>query len=145
MFGFQTVGPDICGFGGNTTEELCARWYQIGSLYPFARNHNANDSIAQEPYALGSTVMESAKTNLKLRYSFLMYFYYFFVNKKGLGTIWKPLFFEFPQDSNTYLDDIADTQFMIGPNLMAAPILEQGKTERTVYFPQSKWLNFLNG
>lgn len=45
------------------------------------------------------------------------------VNKKGLGTIWRPLFFEFPFDANNYVDEIADTQFLIGGNLMAAPIL----------------------
>lgn len=98
------VGADICGFGGNTTEELCARWFQLGSLYTFARDHSDLYSIPQEPYALGNTVLAAAKINLKLRYSLLKYFYTIFVEKKGLGTIWRPLFFEFPLDSNTYLD-----------------------------------------
>lgn len=98
------VGPDICGFGGNTNVELCARWFQIGALYTFARNHNDLNGISQEPYALGPVVLESAKTNLKLRYSLLKYFYSLMVNKKGLGTIWRPLFFEFPFDANTYVD-----------------------------------------
>ena len=127
-------GADICGFGGNTTEELCSRWFQLGSLYTFARDHNDLHSRDQEPYALGETVLAAAKTNLKLRYSLLKYIYSLFVMKKGLGTIWKPLFFEFPLDSNSYIDDIVNTQFLIGPNLMAAPILEQGTTSRKVYF-----------
>jgi alpha-glucosidase (family GH31 glycosyl hydrolase) len=94
---------------------------------------------------LGETVLASAKINLKLRYSLLKYFYYLFVNKKGLGTIWRPLFFEFPQDTNTYVDDIADTQFLIGPNLMSAPILEPGVTQRKAYFPEFNWYNLETG
>ena len=139
------VGADICGFGGNTTEELCARWFQLGSLYTFARDHSDKNSKSQEPYALGDTVLGAAKTNLKLRYSFLKYIFTLFINKKGLGTIWKPLFFEFPLDLNTYIDDIADSQFLLGPNLMVTPILEAGTTQRKVYFPQTSWINFQTG
>ena len=98
FLGFQMVGPDICGFGGNTTEELCARWYQLGALYTFARSHNDHDSKSQEPYALGDTVLAAAKTNLKLRYSLLKHFYFLMVSNRGLGTIWKPMFFEFSFD-----------------------------------------------
>lgn len=90
-------------------------------------------------------MLATAKKNLKLRYSFLKYFYYLLVNKKGLGTIWRPLFFEFPFDTNTYLDDIADTQILIGPNIMATPILEPATTSRKVYFPEVTWLNFQDG
>jgi len=53
LWGTQMTGADICGYSGNSTAELCARWYQLGSLYPFARNHNKLGSSDQEPFAFG--------------------------------------------------------------------------------------------
>lgn len=146
MFGFQMVGPDICGFGGNTTEELCARWYQLGAVYTFARSHNDDSSRPQEPYALGDTVLTAARNALKLRYSLLKQIYFYIITARGYGGIWVPLFYECSYEETCYEDDLVDTSFFLGPNMLVAPIVEQGATSRQVFFPAyTVWYDFYTG
>ena len=51
--------------------------------------------------------------------------------------IMRPMFFDFPADERCYA--LSD-QYMFGPDILFAPILEQGQTEREVYLPAGKWL-----
>ena len=145
------VGADICGFFGSTTPELCLRWYQVGAFYPFARNHNHDQSIDQEPWAflnqnLGYEVLGTARASLKTRYSILKWYYSRFIATKGLGTVFRPLFFEFPHEEDLYWDHgPSESQFLLGSSLMCTPKLEASGHKIKAYFPKATWYDFFSG
>eukprot|EP01113_Clastostelium_recurvatum_P013817 TRINITY_DN1741_c0_g1_i2.p1 TRINITY_DN1741_c0_g1~~TRINITY_DN1741_c0_g1_i2.p1 ORF type:complete len:845 (-),score=218.14 TRINITY_DN1741_c0_g1_i2:39-2573(-) len=143
LFGIPLVGADICGFGGDTTEELCCRWMQLGTMYGFSRNHNSIGSRSQEPYAFGPTLVNVSTIAIKLRYSLMPYFYtqFFSVHTQG-GAFWKALFYEFPSDSATLA---IDRQFMLGSALLVTPVLTQGATSVSGYFPAASWYDWYTG
>ena len=81
IFGIPMTGDDICGFFFDADDKLCSRWYSLGSLYPFSRNHKILEAIEQEPYAFyerdynETYTLNMAKYALRIRYSLLRFFY----------------------------------------------------------------------
>ncbi|KAM9393037.1 lysosomal alpha-glucosidase [Pholidichthys leucotaenia] len=143
MFGVPLVGADICGFGGNTTEELCVRWMQLGAFYPFMRNHNDKPNAPQEPYVFGQKAQAAMRSALNLRYSLLPFLYTLFHHAHASAeTVARPLFIEFPSDPNC--QDI-DKQFLWGSSLLISPVLEQGAVELAAYLPAGTWYSLHNG
>ena len=144
MFGIPLVGADVCGFHNNYTQEMCGRWMQLSTFYPFARNHyNLTDKEGhmlqpQEPYNMNETYKSAARSAIYQRYEYLRYLYtcLFEISRNYKATLIKPLFFEFPEDEGTYKN--LEYSFMVGSALKVTPILtkedsDNGKVES--YFP----------
>ena len=54
----------------------------------------------------------------------------------------RAMFYEFPNDEITWN---LKTQYMFGPDILVAPIIESGSKKRTVYLPEgSKWIDARN-
>lgn len=137
LLGVPLVGADICGFQGNTSEELCVRWTQLGAFYPFMRNHNSKDSLPQEPYRFSEQAQQAMRKAFALRYALLPYLYTLFYQAHVYGdTVARPLFLEFPEDPQTWL---VDRQLLWGKALLITPVLKPGETEVTGYFPRGTW------
>jgi alpha-glucosidase (family GH31 glycosyl hydrolase) len=143
LFGIPMTGADICGFAGQANDEFfCAQFYQIGSLFPFSRSHFAIETNPKEPYAMGDLLKKTARMSLRFRYSILKYYYSQFLANNGVGTIFRPVYYTFPAEDALYSDDVLDSQFMIGEDLMVVPNINKDKSlERNAYFPKAFWFN----
>ncbi|KAJ2611187.1 hypothetical protein H4S08_003272 [Coemansia sp. RSA 1365] len=139
IFGIPMVGADICGFIGNATEELCARWIELGAFYPFSRVHNSIDMKSQEIYRW-DTVAEAGRRALAVRYALLPYIYSCYQEAVERGwPVARPLVFEFPTIQDT-VDN--DRQLLLGDSILISPVLIQGARFVDAFFPQGWWYNW---
>lgn len=143
LSGIPFAGPDIGGFSHHASGELVARWTQMGALFPFCRNHSAIDTHRQEPWQFGPEVEAACREALRLRYRWLPYLYTLFEEAARTGMpVIRPLMLAYPDDPETWrLSD----QFLLGPDVLVAPVLRPGQRRRMVYLPAGRWRDLLTG
>lgn len=143
LSGVAFTGPDVGGFAHDTNGELLTRWTQVGAFTPYFRNHSALETIRQEPWQFGEKYESIIKRYIQLRYQWLPQLYSLFHEAHETGLpVMRPLMLEYPADEKTY--QLYD-QFMIGNNVMIAPIMQPGVTDRAVYFPEGTWVDYFTG
>lgn len=148
LFGIPFVGANICGDNGgkredSDSEELCLRWIQLGMFYPFSRMYSSAAGKICEAGKYSHEFFHSTRYAIELRYKLLPYLYHlFFLAHTEGSTVMRPLFHEFPADNKTYN---ITKQFMWGPALMIAPVLEKSAEHVEIYIPEGLWYDFYSG
>jgi len=143
LSGFPFAGSDIGGFAQPVSAELYTRWLQTGVFYPFMRSHSELGAPDKEPWAFGYQFEAVNRRAIELRYQLLPHIYNLMQQASQTGVpALRPLFLEFPEDDKAAaLDD----QFMFGADLLAAPVLWEGETLRTLYLPKGDWYDYWTG
>lgn len=143
LSGMPFAGTDIGGFSSDATKELMCRWLELGSFSPFCRNHSAAGTRVQEPWTFDEETMEIYRKYLGLRYALLPYFYDLFREQELTGLpVMRPLVLQYEQDAETRN---MNGEFMVGENLLIAPVVEQGVTQKLVYLPEGSWYDYWTG
>ncbi|MBE6088309.1 MAG: glycoside hydrolase family 31 protein [Clostridium beijerinckii] len=152
---------DIGGFfGGHIDDpdfhEVLIRWFEYGTFCPVMRLHGYRwpfkpqygttggaecvSGADNEVWSYGDKVYEICKKYLKIREAMMPYITTLMEEAHKKGTpVMRPMFYDFPEDKLCWENE---SQYMFGPNILVAPIMEKGQTEREVYLPVgSNWTN----
>lgn len=147
---------DIGGFlGGDISDEhfreLLVRWFAWGCFCPVFRMHGERspwyereeefiNNVRQltsgqdnEVWSFGEENYEILKKYLFIRERLRPYIRACMKNASTTGApVMRPLFFDFAKDPTAWA--VSDC-YMFGPDLLVAPVMEAGATERRVYLP----------
>jgi alpha-glucosidase (family GH31 glycosyl hydrolase) len=113
-------------------------------MYPFSRNHNAINSVSQEPWAFGPVLIETNNISIRNKYMLFLYFYSRMnqISVDG-GMLFQPAFFVYPNEMSLLYN--ATTNFMLGEALIVHPCLWQGINGTTSFFPDDIWYDLYTG
>ena len=163
MCGIPWWNSDIGGFSGGDIEspyfrELIVRWFQFGLFCPVMRLHGSRirpknyvyrHPGVYEPSGGDNEIWSFGEKNYPILRDLILFRerlkpYILECAKRTAQTgepIMRPMFFDFPEDS--VCQELSD-QYMFGPDILFAPIIRQGETERSVYLPEGRWIRTLD-
>ena len=163
--GIPWFTTDIGGFGGGRTDdpafhELLVRWFQVGTFLPVMRLHGdrapaspvrAADGSERNPtgagnelWSFGDAVYDVLERYVHLREDLRDYTRELMAAAHTDGQpVMRGLAHEFPDDAHAW--EVAD-EFLYGPSLLVAPVLEAGATSRSVWLPAgATWTSLVTG
>lgn len=136
--------------------ELILRWFQFGVFSPVMRLHGsrmrhgeATPDILEpsgdpnEIWSFGEQNYETLKELILLREKLRPYIrqQMDIASQKGYPVM-RPMFFHHPDDETCYT---LDSQYFFGEDIIFAPVVNRGQTEKEVYIPGGQWVLTQNG
>lgn len=165
LSGIPLWGTDIGGFvpTAELTAELYVRWFQFGAFCPLFRSHGRTWKLrlpwgwdTGDPGPLetpnykpdaselhNSQVEPICRKYLELRYRLLPYLYS--AVREGTKTgmpVMRSLWLHYPDDPSAVAR--AD-EYLWGRDILVAPVVEKGASERKLYLPRGAWHDFWTG
>ena len=162
LSGIPLWGTDIGGFvpTNELTGELYVRWFQFGAFCPLFRSHGRTwklrlpwgwdtgdpgpletQNYRPDPSELHDARVEPiCRKYLDLRYRLMPYLYS--AVREGTQTgmpIVRALWLHYPDDPAAVA---RGDEYLWGRDMLVAPVVEKGATERKLYLPRGAWHDF---
>jgi sulfoquinovosidase len=146
MSGVSTWGSDIGGFFAlgtrELTPELLKRWVQFGAVSPVMRMQRNGVAFPEKPrpQVEDDDQIDNWRRYAKLHTRLLPYLQAADRTYRRTGLpIMRHLALAYPNDERSLL---REDEYLFGPDLLAAPVIEPGATDRELYLPPGRWIDF---
>jgi len=139
LSGMPMWGSDIAGYMGNATPELFIRWTQFAAFSPLMMVHMQSN---KGPWDYGEKALSVYRDFANLHTRLYPYIRNAAAeaSEKGVPVI-RPMAYAFPNEESAAREQF---QYLFGPDLLVAPMYQSG-TQRPVYVPRGKWMNYWSG
>jgi alpha-glucosidase (family GH31 glycosyl hydrolase) len=162
LSGVPYWGTDIGGFVPTQeyTGELYARWFQFAAFCPLFRSHGRDWKLHRpwgwdtgeigfpetrsyhpdEAELHNPTIEPVCRKYLELRYRLMPYLYSAVRETCATGVpIIRALWLHYPDDPAA---SVRGDEYLYGRDILVAPVVEKGATQRTLYLPHGTWYDF---
>ncbi len=139
--GAYGYGTDIGGYYDYTTppttKQLFLRWAEWAALSPVFRLHGSGRSGTHTPWSYDSQTVTVYNRLSKLHLAAVPLIMRLWKQAARTGIpVTRPLWLQYPGDRRTWAQD---QEWLLGPDVLVAPVVTDGATQRTVYFPAGCW------
>jgi len=143
LSGLYNTGHDVGGFAGPAPDaELLIRWTQAGLVHPrFIMNSWKPGGVYNSPW-LHEAALPAIRDAIRLRYRLMPYLYSLMHHAAARHEpVIAPTFLSFPGDPGCVADC---DELMLGPFLLAAPVVTPGARTRRLRLPAGPeaWFDF---
>ena len=149
--GLSGFGLHTCDIGGYTTlfhlhrdEELMRRWLEFAAFTPVMRTHEGNRPDANVQLYDSPELLAFAARMTKIHDALLPYLRHCVEENASCGLpVMRPLFFAEPEAEEAW--DHRRYSYLLGDELLVAPVVEPGADSRRVWLPKGSWIHLWSG
>ena len=142
-FTHSDIGGYTSLYGNVRTKELFLRWAEMAVFTPVMRTHEGNRPEENFQYYNDEDCMNQLARLVNIHVLLKPYLKDLAVqnSEKGLP-VQRPLFIHYENDQRCYHEQ---TEYLLGPDILVAPVYLSEQTERKVYLPQGNWIHLWSG
>ena len=146
MSGYGISHSDV---GGYTTimhmrrsKELLMRWEEMNVFSPLFRSHEGNQPVNNVQFDDDDELLKQLGRCGRMHVALKDYLMQCVAEETNHGTpVMRPLFYHYDEEV-AYTEK---TEYLLGRDILVAPVYQEGATSRTCYLPKDQWIHLFTG